>query len=316
MFESLVRRPIVGAEVCRNCAAPARADDRRPRQVPPCQTVLSADELERGELFYPLHVRVCEQCWLAQIPEFVTPEEIFTEYAYFSAYSDCWVEHARRYVEAIIDAWSSTRTASSSSSPRTTAICCSTSCRRGPGARHRAGAECRRGGGRARSPDPVEFFGVELAERLVAEGRRADLVLGNNVLAQVPDLNDFVAGLESAARAGRHRDVRVPASRAADRGQPVRHDLPRALLVLLALHDRARSSRRTGLASRRGGASDATAARSESTSRHAGSDEPATTRPSATFCAREDAAGCATPRALPALRPQASRSRSGRCSSS
>ena len=76
------------------------AHGRRPREVAPLQTVLTDEQLEQGESFYPLHVRACERCWLVQIPQFVPPEEIFTEYAYFSSYSDSWVEHARRYVDA------------------------------------------------------------------------------------------------------------------------------------------------------------------------------------------------------------------------
>ena len=81
----------------------------------------------------------------------------------------------------------------------------------------------------------VEFFGVELAQRLVDEGRKADLVLGNNVLAQVPDLNDFVHGVSHPARGRRHRHVRVPASGPAARRAPVRHDLPRALFGYFSL---------------------------------------------------------------------------------
>ena len=66
---------------------------------PLCESFLPADRLEEIEPFYPLHVRVCTRCWLAQLPSFVPPEEIFEEYAYFSAYSASWVEHAHAYVE-------------------------------------------------------------------------------------------------------------------------------------------------------------------------------------------------------------------------
>src|SRR5215831_9044930 len=68
---------------------------------PLCESFLSADRLETMEPFFPLHVRVCAECWLAQIPSFVPPAEIFEEYAYFSAYSDSWVEHSRSYVDMI-----------------------------------------------------------------------------------------------------------------------------------------------------------------------------------------------------------------------
>ncbi len=77
----VVRDAVPGATVCRHCAAPLRLTMVDLGKSPLCQTVLTDDELERGEAFYPLHVRVCEQCWLAQIPELAAPEEIFTEYA-------------------------------------------------------------------------------------------------------------------------------------------------------------------------------------------------------------------------------------------
>ena len=163
---------------------------------PLCESFLSADRLERMEPFYPLHVRVCTGCWLAQLPAFVTPDEIFTEYAYFSAYSDSWVEHARAYVEMItsrlaLDAESLVVELASNDGyllqhflPRGVPVLGID-----PAANVAQAAE-ERG-----VPTLVEFFGVELAERLRSEGREADLVVGNNVLAQVPDLNDFVRGV-------------------------------------------------------------------------------------------------------------------------
>jgi hypothetical protein len=70
--------------------------------TPPCELFLTAEGLERPELTYPLHVRVCEGCRLAQLPPLITPEETFTEYAYFSSFSTSWVEHARRFVDAAV----------------------------------------------------------------------------------------------------------------------------------------------------------------------------------------------------------------------
>ena len=94
---------------------------------PLCESFLDAEQIRRMEPFYPLHVFACEQCYLVQLEAFVPPDEIFTEYAYFSAFSTAWVEHARQYVELITDASSSGRAISSWSSPRTTATSCSTS---------------------------------------------------------------------------------------------------------------------------------------------------------------------------------------------
>jgi predicted TPR repeat methyltransferase len=161
-----------------------------------CESFLAADQLETMEPFYPLHVRTCTRCWLAQLPSFVPTEEIFGEYAYFSAFSDSWVEHAREYVEMI-----SARLALSDKS-----LVVELASNDGYLLQHflpkgipvlgidPAANVARAAEGRG-VPTLVEFFGTDLAQQLAGEGRRADLVLGNNVLAQVPDLNDFVEGV-------------------------------------------------------------------------------------------------------------------------
>lgn len=170
---------------------------------PLCESFLPADRLETMEPFYPLHVRVCTQCWLAQLPSFVPPDEIFHEYAYFSAYSDSWVEHSRAYVDMIttrLDLTSDSLVVELASNdgyllqhflPKGVPVLGID-----PAANVALAAE-ERG-----VPTLVEFFGVELAGRLAGEGRRADLVLGNNVLAQVPDINDFIGGVAILLGAG------------------------------------------------------------------------------------------------------------------
>src|SRR6187551_1979170 len=94
---------IRGSTTCRHCGAPLELTVVDLGKSPLCQTVLTVEQLEQREAFYPLHVRACEKCWLVQIGEFVPAEDIFTEYAYFSAYSDSWVEHSRRYVDAMTE---------------------------------------------------------------------------------------------------------------------------------------------------------------------------------------------------------------------
>jgi SAM-dependent methyltransferase len=185
-----------GGTHCRACGAALELTMVDLGKSPLCESFLPADRLEAMEPFYPLHVRVCTRCWLAQIPSFVPEEEIFEEYAYFSAYSDSWVEHARSYVEMI-----SARLALGTESlvvelasndgyllqhflPKGIPVLGID-----PAANVAVAAE-ERG-----VPTLVEFFGAELARRLVRERGHADLVLGNNVLAQVPDLNDFVEGV-------------------------------------------------------------------------------------------------------------------------
>jgi SAM-dependent methyltransferase len=163
---------------------------------PLCESFLPADRLETMEPFYPLHVRVCTDCWLAQLPSFVPPDEIFHEYAYFSAYSDSWVEHARTYVDMI------TSRLSLGSESLVVELASNDGYllqhflpKRVPVLGIDPAANVARAAEERGVPTLVEFFGAELAERLVGERGHADLVLGNNVLAQVPDLNDFVRGV-------------------------------------------------------------------------------------------------------------------------
>jgi SAM-dependent methyltransferase len=170
---------------------------------PLCQTVLTAEELERGEVFYPLHVRVCERCWLAQIPELAAPEDIFTEYAYFSAYSDSWVEHARRYVDEMCERLSLGPDSLVVELASNDGYLLQHFLPRGvpvlgvEPALNVAEAAVARG-----VETITEFFGAELGARLAAERGHADLVLGNNVLAQVPDINDFAAGVAALLAPG------------------------------------------------------------------------------------------------------------------
>ena len=117
---------------------------------PLCESYLTAEQLNQMEPFYPLHVYVCERCFLVQLQEYVRPERIFNEYAYFSSYSDSWLPPRRLYADMIVDASGSRRdTAGWSSSAATTATCSSTSWQGRAGARRRAGGQ-RRGRRRAR----------------------------------------------------------------------------------------------------------------------------------------------------------------------
>jgi SAM-dependent methyltransferase len=185
-----------GGSHCRFCAAPLVLTMVDLGKSPLCESFLPADRLEEMEPFFPLHVRVCTRCWLAQLPSFVPPDEIFHEYAYFSAYSDSWVEHARVYVDMITERLSLTSDSLVVELASNDGYLLQHFLPKGvpvlgidPAANVAPAAE-ERG-----VPTLVEFFGVELAQRLVGERGHADLVLGNNVLAQVPDLNDFVAGV-------------------------------------------------------------------------------------------------------------------------
>jgi hypothetical protein len=163
---------------------------------PLCESFLTADQLDQMEPFYPLHVRVCESCLLVQLPEYVPPEEIFVEYAYFSSYSDTFVQHARDYVAEITQRLGLGRDSLVVEVASNDGYLLQHFVERDipvlgiEPARNVAEAAVERG-----VPTRVEFFGRESARQLVDEGRRADLVIGNNVLSQAPHLNDFVAGI-------------------------------------------------------------------------------------------------------------------------
>ena len=87
---------------CRFCGAALRHTFADLGMSPPCESFLAADQLNRMEAFYPLHVFVCEHCFLVQLEEYVSPEAIFSEYAYFSSYSDSWLAHAKAYTESMV----------------------------------------------------------------------------------------------------------------------------------------------------------------------------------------------------------------------
>jgi hypothetical protein len=184
-----------GRSVCRLCSG-ALSPFLDLGVSPLCENFLLAEQLDAGEVFYPLEVRVCQTCWLAQLGEYVSPQQIFGEYAYFSSYSEAWLAHARDYVGMAVVRFGL--------GPKSLCIEIASNdgyllrnfVERGipclgiePAANVAAAATA------AGVPTKVAFFDVALAGRMAAEGQRADLVIGNNVLAQVPDLGDFVAGL-------------------------------------------------------------------------------------------------------------------------
>jgi hypothetical protein len=98
---AMTGRPVSGH--CRFCGTPFRHTVVDLGMSPLCESFLRGDQLNQMEPFYPLHVWVCERCFLVQLEEYVTGEDIFTDYAYFSSFSDSWLLHAQRYVEQTID---------------------------------------------------------------------------------------------------------------------------------------------------------------------------------------------------------------------
>jgi hypothetical protein len=182
---------------CRFCKAGLRHTFVDLGSSPLCQTILTEAQLDQMEPFYPLRVYVCEQCLLVQLPVYVGPADIFSEYAYFSSYSDTWVDHARRYANMAQQRFGLTAASLVVELASNDGYLLQHFVRSGipvlgiEPAANVAAAAVEKG-----IRTLVRFFGAEAARELVAQGIRADVLIGNNVLAQVPDLNDFVAGMK------------------------------------------------------------------------------------------------------------------------
>lgn len=182
---------------CRICRKPLRHTFVDLGMSPLCESFVPADKIDAMEPYYPLHVLVCDECFLVQLREYVSPEHIFTEYAYFSSYSTSWVAHAKAYCAMIqrrlgLGANSFVMEIASND---------------GYLLQHFAplgvpvlgiepAANVAKVAQEKGVPTRVGFFGVNLAKQLVSEGYRADLIAANNVLAHVPDINDFVGGFK------------------------------------------------------------------------------------------------------------------------
>ena len=188
---------------CRFCQTQLRHTFVDLGMSPLSNAFLNPEQLDKKEPFFPLHAYVCEQCFLVQLEEFEQPEEIFSDYAYFSSYSESWLDHARQYTEMMIVRFSL------NSSHQIIEIASNDGyllqyfkennipvlgiepAANVADVAIKKGIETR-----------IQFFGKETASTLRSESICGDLILGNNVLAHVPDLNDFVAGLKIASAKG------------------------------------------------------------------------------------------------------------------
>ena len=165
---------------------------------PLCESFLSRDQLNQMEPFYPLKVWVCESCFLVQVEKYVGGEEIFSEYAYFSSFSDSWLDHCRRYVEQMIAQLHLTAQSEVLELASNDGYLLQFFVERGiPVLGVEPAANIAKVAEKKGVPTVVKFFGRETARELAAIGHSPDLILGNNVLAQVPDINDFVGGIKT-----------------------------------------------------------------------------------------------------------------------
>lgn len=196
---------------CRFCGQPLQHTVVDLGMSPLCESYLAADQLNQMEPFYPLRVYVCEACFLVQLEEYVSPSDIFSEYAYFSSYSDSWLEHARAYTAQMIKRFglhAQSQVVEVGSNDgyllqyfveqhipvlgiEPAANVAETAVAKGV-------------------LTHVAFFGTQVADQLASDGQQADLLIGNNVLAQIPDLNDFIKGLKRLLNPAGAITIEVP----------------------------------------------------------------------------------------------------------
>jgi SAM-dependent methyltransferase len=189
---------------CRHCAHPLEHVFLDLGFAPPSNAYLSQADLNKPERYYPLKLFVCEHCWLVQTEDYAQADELFShDYAYFSSVSQSWLAHAARYAEMITKRLGLNKqshvieVAANDGYLLKNFVAAGIPCLGvEPTASTAAAAE------KLGIPILREFFGQPLAQRLVAEGKQADLILGNNVYAHVPDINDFTAGLKTALKPG------------------------------------------------------------------------------------------------------------------
>jgi hypothetical protein len=182
---------------CRFCGTALRHTFVDLGMSPLCESYVSLEKLNQMEPFYPLHVQVCEKCYLVQLQAYVSREEIFTEYAYFSSFSDSWLQHASNYADQMVsqfglnDGSFVVELASNDGYLLQYFVRKGIPCLGIEPAINVAQVAIENG-----VPTLAKFFGEQAAQELAAEGKFADLLLANNALAQVPDVNDFVKGMK------------------------------------------------------------------------------------------------------------------------
>jgi 2-polyprenyl-3-methyl-5-hydroxy-6-metoxy-1,4-benzoquinol methylase len=168
---------------------------------PLCESYLPADRLDDPETFYPLHVRLCDECLLVQLPAYVQGEDIFSDYAYFSSYSDSWVAHAKRYADEMVGRLQLTSDSLVTEVASNDGYLLQHFHRAGipvlgvePAANVAKAAQAK--GIRT----VVQFVGPETGPAIAAVHGRADLVAANNVFAHVPDITGFAVGLRALVK--------------------------------------------------------------------------------------------------------------------
>ena len=186
---------------CRHCGSSVTVSFCDLGMSPLANSYVSVEQIDRAESFYPLHAYVCGECFLVQLQEFESPEQIFSHYAYFSSYSDSWVAHCRQYVEQMVARYGLGSEQLVIEVASNDGYLLKFFKEKGvPVLGIEPAANVARAAQDLGIETLVEFFNPTLAETLVRRGIQADLLLGNNVLAHVPDLNGFVRALKLALK--------------------------------------------------------------------------------------------------------------------
>ncbi|MEM7653775.1 MAG: class I SAM-dependent methyltransferase [Pseudomonadota bacterium] len=191
----------VSQQFCRFCNTPLTETFADLGMSPSANHYRRPDKMDSAEAFFPLHARVCSSCHLVQVGSYQTPEDLFSDYAYFSSFASSWLAHMERYAETmterlglgsdslVVEVASNDGYLLQYFKERDVPVLGIEPAANVAETARAKGIESR-----------VEFFGIESGQRLKDEGRQADLLIGNNVLAHVPDLNDFVGGLKRALK--------------------------------------------------------------------------------------------------------------------
>jgi len=201
----------MSAPQCRLCRASLTHTFVDLGMSPPCERILTADELDVGETFYPLHVRVCDQCLLVQLPAYIPAEEIFVDYAYFSSFSDSWVAHAKQFVDLASDRLALgpdsfvVEVASNDGYLLKHVIANGVRALGVEPAANVAQAAIDKG-----IPTEVTFLGQESGLDVAGRHGAADLVVANNVFAHVPDIVDFAKGLRALVSDRGRVSIEIP----------------------------------------------------------------------------------------------------------
>ena len=187
----------MGQSQCRSCGTTLAHTFVDLGMSPLANSYIKPEQRSRMEPFYPLHVYVCSACLLVQLEQFSSPHDIFSDYAYFSSFSDSWLAHAKRYVDMIADRFQLGRDSKVVEIASNDGYLLQNFVARGvPVLGVEPAANVAEVAKQKGVNTTVAFFGEKTARDLVADGWGADLIIGNNVLAHVPDLNDFVKGLK------------------------------------------------------------------------------------------------------------------------